>query len=70
MEFELAVNNINQLVDKLDVDLFTEVIDWEEMRNFQLAMFKKWSSAPIFHKTWLSSVSSTNLLANTGLNIF
>ena len=37
---ELAVNNINQLVDKLDVDLFTEVIDWEEMRNFQLAMFK------------------------------
>ena len=37
---ELAVNNINQLVDKLGVDLFTEVIDWEEMRDFQLAMFK------------------------------
>lgn len=37
---ELAVNNINQLVDKLDVDLFTEVINWEEMRDFQLAMFK------------------------------
>ncbi len=37
---EEAVNNINQLVDKLGVDLFTEVIDWGEMRNFQLAMFK------------------------------
>ncbi|AXO13639.1 N-acetyl sugar amidotransferase [Thalassospira indica] len=37
---ELAVNNINQLVDKLGVDLFTEVIDWQEMRDFQLAMFK------------------------------
>ncbi|MFL0658158.1 N-acetyl sugar amidotransferase [Cylindrospermopsis raciborskii UAM/DH-MRr] len=37
---ELAVHNINCLVDKLGLDLFTEVINWEEMRNFQLAMFK------------------------------
>ena len=37
---ELAVNNINGLVEKLGVDLFTEVINWEEMRDFQLAMFK------------------------------
>jgi N-acetyl sugar amidotransferase len=37
---EIAVNNINRLVDSLGVDLFTEVIDWEEMRDFQLAMFK------------------------------
>ncbi len=37
---EVAVNNINCLVDRLGLDLFTEVIDWEEMRNFQLAMFK------------------------------
>jgi N-acetyl sugar amidotransferase len=37
---ELAVHNINQLIDKLGLDLFTEVIDWEEMRDFQLAMFK------------------------------
>lgn len=36
---EVAVNNINCLVDKLGLDLFTEVINWEEMRNFQLAMF-------------------------------
>ena len=37
---ELAVNNINNLVDKLGLDLFTEVIDWNEMKEFQLAMFK------------------------------
>jgi N-acetyl sugar amidotransferase len=37
---EVAVNNINCLVDRLGLDLFTEVIDWEEMRSFQLAMFK------------------------------
>jgi len=37
---EVAVNNINVLVDKLGLDLYTEVINWEEMRDFQLAMFK------------------------------
>ena len=37
---ELAVNNINNLIEKLDLDLFTEVVNWEEMKNFQLAMFK------------------------------
>jgi N-acetyl sugar amidotransferase len=37
---ETAVNNINQLVDKLSLDLFTEVINWNEMRDFQLSMFK------------------------------
>lgn len=37
---DLAVNNIQMLVDKLGVDLFTEVIDWEDMRDFQLAFFK------------------------------
>jgi N-acetyl sugar amidotransferase len=35
-----AVNNIERLVDKLGLDLFTEVIDWEEMRDLQLAYFK------------------------------
>tara|TARA_A100001388_G_C28748054_1_gene490627 strand:+ start:150 stop:1253 length:1104 start_codon:yes stop_codon:yes gene_type:complete len=37
---EIAVNNISCLVDKLSLDLYTEVIDWEEMRDFQLSMFK------------------------------
>lgn len=37
---ELAVHNINAMIDKLGLDLFTEVINWEEMKNFQLACFK------------------------------
>ena len=37
---ELAVNNIQRVVDKLGLDLYTEVIDWKEMRDLQLAYFK------------------------------
>lgn len=37
---DLAVNNIQMLVDKLNLDLYTEVINWEDMRDFQLAFFK------------------------------
>jgi N-acetyl sugar amidotransferase len=37
---ELAVHNINVMIDKLNLDLYTEVINWEEMKNFQLAFFK------------------------------
>ncbi len=37
---DLAVNNIQMLVEKLGLDLYTEVIDWEDMRDFQLAFFK------------------------------
>ena len=36
---ELAQNNIECLVKKLDVDLFTYVIDWEEYRDLQEAFF-------------------------------
>ncbi len=37
---DIAVNNIQMLVEKLGLELFTEVINWPEMRDFQLAMFK------------------------------
>jgi len=37
---ELAVHNIEVMIDKLGLDLYTEVIDWEEMRDLQLAFFK------------------------------
>jgi N-acetyl sugar amidotransferase len=37
---ELAVSNIENLVKKLDLELFVEVINWKEMRDFQLALFK------------------------------
>lgn len=35
-----AVNNIEKLVDGLCLDLHTEVIDWQEMKDLQLAFFK------------------------------
>lgn len=35
-----AVNNIEKLVDGLGLDLHTEVINWREMRDLQLAFFK------------------------------
>jgi N-acetyl sugar amidotransferase len=37
---ELAVSNIQNIVQKLNLDLHTLVIDWEEMRDLQLAYFK------------------------------
>jgi len=37
---EISVHNINVLIDKLGLDLYTEVINWEEMKDFQLAFFK------------------------------
>ena len=35
-----AVNNIDRLVSTLDLELFTEVIDWQEMQDLQLSYFK------------------------------
>jgi N-acetyl sugar amidotransferase len=35
-----AVNNVEKLVDGLGVDLHTEVVDWLEMQDLQLAFFK------------------------------
>jgi N-acetyl sugar amidotransferase len=37
---ELAVRNIEVMIDKLGLDLYTEVINWEEMKDLQLAFFK------------------------------
>jgi len=37
---ELAVMNIEQLVNRLKLDLVTHVIDWEEMQDLQLAFLK------------------------------
>ncbi len=35
-----AVNNIEQITERLGLDLYTEVIDWEEMKDLQLSFFK------------------------------
>lgn len=37
---DTAVHNINVMIDKLGLDLFTEVINWEEMKDFQLTFLK------------------------------
>jgi N-acetyl sugar amidotransferase len=37
---QVAVNNIEKLVDGLGFDLHTEVVNWLEMRDLQLAFFK------------------------------
>lgn len=37
---ELAVSNIESIVKTLGIDLHTHVVDWEEMRDLQLAFFK------------------------------
>lgn len=36
----LAVSNIEKLIDKLNLDLHTDVIYWPEMRDLQLSFFK------------------------------
>jgi N-acetyl sugar amidotransferase len=37
---EPAVGNIERIVKRLDIDLYTHVIDWEEFRDLQRAFFK------------------------------
>jgi N-acetyl sugar amidotransferase len=37
---QIAVNNIERIIDGLGLDLFTEVIDWETIKDLQLAFFK------------------------------
>lgn len=37
---EQAVENIEKLVDGLGLDLYTEVINWEEMKDLQKSFFK------------------------------
>ncbi|MFX0079373.1 MAG: N-acetyl sugar amidotransferase [Candidatus Hermodarchaeota archaeon] len=37
---KLAVSNIERVLKRIDVDLYTHVIDWEEFKDLQLAYFK------------------------------
>lgn len=37
---ELAVGNIHSLVTTLNLDLYTHVVDWREMKDLQLSFFK------------------------------
>lgn len=37
---ELAVSNIEKIISKLKLELYTEVINWKEMQDLQLSYFK------------------------------
>ena len=37
---ELAVSNIQKIISHCNFDLYTHVVDWDEMRDLQLAYFK------------------------------
>jgi len=37
---ELAVSNIEKVLKKLDIDLYTYVLDWEEFKDLQLSFLK------------------------------
>lgn len=37
---EIAADNIHHLVTRLGLDLYTQVVDWREMKDLQLAFFK------------------------------
>lgn len=37
---ELAVKNIESILKKVDVDLYTYVVDWEEMKDMQIAFLR------------------------------
>ena len=37
---KISVNNVEKIIDSLNIDLYTEVIDWKEMRDLQLSFFE------------------------------
>ena len=36
----IAQNNIEKIIDKLNLDLITDVVDWDELKDLHLAYFK------------------------------
>ena len=52
---ELAVKNIEVTLKKLDIDLYTHVVDWEEFRSLQLSFLKASvpdAEIPTDHAIW------------------
>jgi len=52
---ELAIKNVELLLKKLDIDLYTPVLDWEEFRDLQLSFLKAStpdSEIPTDHAIW------------------
>ena len=52
---ELAVANVEQLLKRLDIDLYTYVLDWKEFRDIQISFLKSGISnieIPTDHAIW------------------
>jgi len=52
---ELAVKNIEETLKRLEIDLYTEVLDWEEFKDLQVAFLKAStpdSEIPSDHAIW------------------
>jgi N-acetyl sugar amidotransferase len=72
---ELAVSNIEKVLKKLDIDLYTYVVDWEEFRDLQIAFLK--ASTPdgeiptdhaIFALLWKEAASRGIKFVISGMN--
>jgi N-acetyl sugar amidotransferase len=72
---ELAVMNIERVLSKLDIDLYTYVIDWEEFRDLQISFLK--ASTPdgeipsdhaIFALLWREAVKRGIKYIASGMN--
>ena len=65
-----AVGNIEKLVDGLGLDLYTEVINWEEMKDLQLSFLRSQIADQDNPKTLLFSPLFINLHVKIVLNMF
>ena len=58
---ELAVANVEQIVKRLDIDLITNVLDWEEFRDIQSSFLKSSISnieIPTDHAIWATLIKT------------
>ena len=59
---EVAVSNIEKVVDGLSADLYTEVIDWRSVQKMQTAFYDLEYLTKIWSKTQHFLVHCINLL--------
>ncbi len=66
---ELAVKNIEETLKRLNIDLYTEVLDWEEFRDLQSSFLKAStpdSEIPSDHAIWAERASKrTRILGSS-----
>ena len=58
---ELAVSNVEQIVKRLDIDLITNVLDWEEFKDIQSSFLKSSISnieIPTDHAIWATLIKT------------